>query len=149
MLKKKNKVNSLVLFDFDGTITNKDSFLDFIFFSTPKIKVIIGLLYTALLVAAYKLKLMARDRAKENVFSFFFKNMAEKKILDLGEAYCNSRINKILRKDALEALAVQQQLDREICIVTASASYWIKPWCDKNNYQLLCTGYETKAGKLT
>lgn len=149
MLKQTNKNNSLVLIDFDGTITNKDSFLEFIFFSNTIIKIILGSVYAIPFIIAYKLKLMKTDFAKQKIFSIFFKNTPEKNLIESGQQYCSKRLKKIFRQDALTTIAAHKQLNHTICIVTASASYWVKPWCNENNYQLICTQYETKSGKMT
>jgi len=149
MLKQTNKISSLVLIDFDGTITNKDSFLDFILFSNSITKLALRSIYAILFFIAYKLKLMENDPAKEKIFSIFFKNIPEKDLIESGEQYCRKKLQKILRKDAVETLHDHQRLEHTICIVTASAGYWVKPWCDENNYQLICTEYETGSGKMT
>ncbi|MEO6455016.1 MAG: HAD-IB family hydrolase [Ginsengibacter sp.] len=149
MLKQTNKAGSLVLIDFDGTITNKDSFLDFILFSSTIPKLVLRSIFALPFFIAYKLKLMESDPAKEKIFSTFFKNIPEKDLIVAGEQYCRKKLKKILRKNAIATLRDHQQLAHTICIVTASAGYWVKPWCDENNYQLICTGYQTQSGKMT
>ena len=62
-------------FDFDGTITSKDSFIEFIRFTHKPISFIIGFLYFSPILILMKLKLYSNFKAKQFVFSYFFKNM--------------------------------------------------------------------------
>ena len=149
MLKTENSSKSLVLIDFDGTITNKDSFLEFILFSNSTFKLVLNGAYAILFFLGYKLKLINANIAKEKIFTSFFKNISEKKLFELGEQFCAIHLKKILKKDAIEALKYHQQLGNTICVVTASPKYWVKPWCDKNNFLLICTEYKTELGKIT
>jgi len=139
----------LVLIDFDGTITNKDSFLDFIIYFQS----FSGLFFKALrslpTYLGYKLRMIGTDKAKEKIFSIFFKHRAESSLVERGEVYCDQGLLKILRKDALEQLEKYNSSEYTVCVVTASAKYWVQPWCDKYGYDLICTQYETRSGKMT
>jgi len=64
----------IAFFDFDGTITTKDSLLAFIFFRYGKWRTIVGLLLISPFYALHLLKLIPVQKAKEQVLKQFFKN---------------------------------------------------------------------------
>lgn len=149
MLKKTTLNNTLVLIDFDGTITNKDSFWEFIKFSTSFSRLILKLFEISPVISAYLFRLLNADSAKEKIFSAFFKGLDEKYLFEIGKKYCEKKIQKILRKDALQTLYNHKLLNHSICVVTASAKYWIQPWCKKHGFHLINTEYKIEKGKIT
>ena len=65
-------MNTIVAFDFDGTLTKIDSFHKFILFSKGKRRFYFGLLYIGLVSFFLNIKILKRHDAKQAVFSFFF-----------------------------------------------------------------------------
>ncbi|RQO30552.1 HAD-IB family hydrolase [Taibaiella sp. KBW10] len=149
MLNKKNPTDSIVFIDFDGTITNKDSFFEFILYSNSALKLITGSLAAAPVLLAYKLKLLNADKAKEKIFACFFSKRSEQDMIKAGAEYCRYKLHKILRKDALEAIEEHKNKHHLICVVTASAQYWVKPWCDALDLELICTEYQVIDGHIS
>ena len=63
----------IALFDFDGTITKEDSLIKFISFAVGEIKMLIGMVYLSPMLVGYKLKIIPNYKAKQYLFSYFFK----------------------------------------------------------------------------
>ena len=62
----------IVVFDFDGTLTTKDTLLEFIKFSHGKFSFYMGLLLNSPILIAYKLKIYPNWKAKQALFTYFF-----------------------------------------------------------------------------
>jgi hypothetical protein len=62
----------LLFFDFDGTITTKDTLLEFIKFSKGKLNFLSGFLIYSPFLVAYKLGIISNQSAKEKVLATFF-----------------------------------------------------------------------------
>ena len=139
----------LVLFDFDGTITFKDSFLDFLIFSFSKLKLIFGFFYLSPILLAFYIGLIKNDFAKECVYRFFFKGFTYDQLFFLGEQYVTYRIFKIFKKSGLEKLNWHKTLGHKIVIVTASAEFWIKPWTDEIGIDLVSTRLTVQNNLIT
>ena len=60
-------------FDFDGTVTTKDSLVDFIQYTVGKLSYYMGLFTLSPMLTAYTLKLIPNHIAKEKLMSHFFK----------------------------------------------------------------------------
>ena len=67
-------MNAIAFFDFDGTITTKDTLLEFIKFTKGTPSFLTGFLLNSPYLVAYKLNLIPNQRAKEKVMQYFFKN---------------------------------------------------------------------------
>lgn len=141
--------NRISFFDFDGTITTDDSFIMFIRFVKGNVKLIGGIIVLSPMLIAYKLKLIPNFKAKEIMFSYFFKSMNKTKFMQVAKEYSLSQIDTILRPKAMEKIAWHKEQGDKIVIVSASMECWLKPWCDKNHLELIATKLEIKEDVLT
>ena len=65
----------IAVFDFDGTVTTKDTLLEFIKFVRGPVSFYAGFLRYAPQLLAYKLGLYPNWKVKQQIFSHFFKGM--------------------------------------------------------------------------
>jgi len=138
----------LVLFDFDGTITTKDTFIEFIRFyhGTFKLASGFGLMFPVL--ALYKLKVIPNWKAKEIVLTWFFKGQDAERFNKICREFSSSVLPRLIRPAALAEIKKYEN-DAEIVVVSASAENWVSPWCAKNNLKVIATQLESIQGKLT
>ena len=139
----------IAFFDFDGTITTKDSFLSFLLFRYGKWRTFLGFLIISPFYAAYLLKLISVQTAKEKVFKRFFRNEG---VVEF-EAACNHFVEEVVpiieRPKAVLEIRKLQENGVEVVVISASAEQWLKPWCKKVGATLISTKLEIKNGKLT
>lgn len=121
---------TIAVFDFDGTITRKDSLLEFIKFSKGKRQFYFGFFLFSPLLIAMKLKLYPNWKAKQNLFSYFYKGISVEKFNDWGKEFC-FLIDKISRPKAIEALQEHKKRGDKTVIISASIENWVKPWAEK------------------
>ncbi len=141
--------HTIAAFDFDGTITTKDTLFDFIIFSKGRFKFILGIFTLLPILIFFKLKLIKNDVAKQRMFKYFFGSMPLTNFNQLGEAY-STRIDQILRKEAIEKIKWHQAQGHEVIIVSASIENWIKPWAEQMSIKtVLSTQAESVNGSLT
>jgi len=140
---------TLALFDFDGTITNKDSLVDFIQFSIGKPKYYLGLLYLSPMLFLYKLKVIPNYVAKQKLLKYFFKNWLITDFTQTTEFYSLHKLNAIIRPEALKKIQWHQEQGHTIVIVSASIQEWLKPWCNTHNLDLLSTELEVIGDKIS
>ena len=129
----------IALFDFDGTITTDDSLIRFIRYAVGDIKAAQGMVRLSPMLIAYKLKLIPNYKAKQRVISYFFKGMEEQQFKKLAEQYSLKHIDTMLRPKAMEKIAWHKEKGHKVVVVSASMECWLKPWCDKNELDLIAT----------
>jgi len=123
----------IAVFDFDGTITTKDTFIEFARFAVGDMAFIAGLIHFLPQLVAYMLHFYPNGRIKEKLFSYFFSGMAKKKFDMLCELFYRSKRDCILRGNA--CMAVRRHLSQGdvVLIVSASISNWIIPFARSLN----------------
>jgi phosphatidylglycerophosphatase C len=139
----------LSMFDFDGTITSGDSFINFIRFAVGDLKASWGIMILSPMLIAYKLKLIPNYKAKQLMLSYFFKGMNEKHFHKVAKEYSLKHIDTILRPKAIEKIAWHKEQGHKVVVVSASIECWLKPWCDHNGLDLIATRMEMKNGVVT
>lgn len=139
----------IAFFDFDGTITKKDSLLDFIRFYVGDINLLGGLIVLSPILILYKLKFIPNYKAKQFVLSWFFKNIKEDDFTKISKEYSLHHINTILKPKAIDKIKWHIDNGHKVVIVSASIESWIKPWCDKNNLDILATKLKFKNNIFT
>ena len=77
---------------------------------------------------AYKLGLLSNSRAKERLFSYFFKGIPEFAFQELGRQFA-TEIEKDVRPDVLAALRRRKAEGSRVYVVSASIEDWVAPWC--------------------
>ena len=139
-------MKKIYAFDFDGTLTTKDTLLEFIRFAKGTLAFGLGFLrYTHLLVLM-KLGFYPNWKAKQKVFAHFFKGMS----IDDFDALCQefaASSKHLLRPKGIEAINKAQSEGSEVLIVSASIDNWVQPFFA--NVKVLGTQIEVVDGKLT
>ena len=144
-------MRKIYAFDFDGTLTTKDTLLEFIRFAKGSGQMFRGFLLFSPLLLLMKLHLYPNWKAKQQLFSYFFKGMN----IDDFNALCTrfAEQNKhLLRPAGIEK--VRQAIEEEqatVLIISASIDNWVRPFFDEidKKIQVLGTQIETKEGCLT
>ena len=132
----------IYLFDFDGTISNRDSFFSFTFFS---LKILNYLKYWALITFLFCFR--SRTTLKE----IFFQNFKGYKVDKFNLLCLNFAEQEILKSIKNSFLVFLSAIDKssKIVVVSASINNYLKPWCDKMGFDLISTELEVKNGELT
>ena len=140
----------LYLFDFDGTISNKDSFGHFFLKSFGIKHVLIKLLLNAPILIFTFLTHQKKSKTKELITSILLKGKTLAEIEKLGEYYHLHHINEILRPNAIVMINKLKEDDsNNVWIVSASLDIWLKPFAKGLNVGLLCTEIEYEDAKFT
>jgi HAD superfamily hydrolase (TIGR01490 family) len=143
---------NLALFDFDGTLTKKDSLDEFLKYSVGKKKYFINMFRFLPYFILWQTKLMNNGVAKEHLFRIFFKGMDEELFKNKAKEFSLTKLDSIIKEERIKILREHQQNGDRVVIVSASMQCWLQPWCDKEGIELLCTHLkfedETFSGKF-
>lgn len=139
----------IAAFDFDGTITTRDTLFDFIRFYKGMPRMLAGLFLLAPVLVGFKLGFIKNSRAKEILFTHFFKGEKAERFDEVCAAY-SARIDEIVRPKALERIASHLEDNDTVIIVSASIDRWIIPWAKKTGLkEVIGTQIEVTDGKIT
>jgi phosphatidylglycerophosphatase C len=139
----------IAFFDFDGTITTKDTLLEFIKFCKGSFSFYFGFLLHTPYLVAYRLKIVSNQTAKEKILTHFFRDTP----VAVFEKYCSDFSKNILpeliRNKALQEIKRLQKNNVKVVVVSASPENWIQGWCSETGTELIASRLEIKNGKLT
>ncbi|MFY7788525.1 MAG: HAD-IB family hydrolase [Thermoflexibacteraceae bacterium] len=140
---------TLVLFDFDGTLTAKETLPEFIAYvyqgSKKYIKALLGLPFWLL----HKLGFISHQQAKRQLIKLYLANKPADWLEDVSLHFTYEKLPELLKTNALERLAWHLSQGHEVVVVSASMSLWLKEWCEQRNIRLIATELEVKNGFYT
>lgn len=139
----------IAFFDFDGTITTKDTLLEFIKFSKGRFRFYVGFAINSPWLIAFKLKLIPNQTAKEHILSWFFRGLDYADFQKKCDTFASDILPGLIRPKALEEIELLRQKNATIVIVSASPENWIRPWTGSNSIKLIATRLATKEETLT
>ncbi|WP_234665361.1 HAD-IB family hydrolase [Dyadobacter sp. CY261] len=139
----------IAVFDFDGTITNRDSFFLFLWYSQGLMSLLLKSILSIPTLTLYATKAMPNYQAKERIFSIFFGNLEMEKFERCCESF-RSILNSVIKPNAIQKIKWHQEMGHEVVILSASAENWIIPWAKGNGiYIVLATQLQVKDSRLT
>jgi len=139
----------LVLFDFDGTITGKDTLAEIMIYYRGSLRYRLGLIALAPILALYLLKLIPNWKAKQILLGWFFKGENEKIFNKRCTEFSLKVIPTLIRPKALEMINHYKATGATVAVVSASAENWVKPWCDRLGLTCLATKLEVSKQTVT
>ena len=140
----------VVVFDFDGTLTKKDTLVEFIKFACGKKRLYWGFLIHAPLLALMFMHLYPNYKTKQIIFSYFFKGWNYRLFAEKGRLFANI-ISTFQREEVVKIMNVHIAKGHRVYIVTASIEEWVRPWCERMAVSnIIATTIEVNTeGKIT
>ena len=143
-------VRGLALFDFDKTLSDRDSLFDFHCWHFGKFRVYTWALRHGMALAGCPLKWSDRGKVKETFLSYFWKGVPYEEFAEAARKYSLEYMPRILRSEALQALKEHRERGDRILIVSASLKEWLEPWGLSNEVDMILgTEMEVREGILT
>lgn len=140
---------SIAFFDFDGTITSKNTLPLIIQFQRGKWKMFTGFIVLLPILISYKLRLLSAEIAKEHIFKYFFENMP----FDIFQEKCDrfgiEILPGLIRPAALSVIQSHAKNGVRVIVVSASAENWISCWCQNAGVEYIGTKLEVVDKKMT
>ena len=122
---------AIAVFDFDGTLTSKDTLLEFIKYACGTGRFYLGFTCYSPIIVLMFLHLYPNWKAKEKIFAFFFKGWEYQKFKDYGEEF-SLKIENMKKENTMNKLYTHMEKSDTIYVITASILEWVLPWCKKN-----------------
>ena len=130
----------LVLFDFDHTLTQKDSFVKFLRFSTNGFMYFLFSLVLLPELVRYR-KSGDGERRKKKVLKKFYRGKSRAFLDELGERFVAKyyATDSNYKQDVWRKFQEHKENGDRIVVASASMDLWIRPWCELQNVEYVCT----------
>lgn len=138
-------------FDFDGTLTCRETLLPFLRYTLGAAAVARHALILSPTLAGYALGWIRNDVAKERVFTQCLAGMRTDELQLQGERFAMNVLPGLLRDEAMRRLAWHKQQDHRCVVISASLEAYVRPWALQAGFDdVIATHLEVKQdGRLT
>ena len=140
---------NLALFDFDGTITQREMFADFMSAAVSTRRMLAGGVLFGPMLAGYKLGLVSGNVIRASVVRFGFRGVRADKVHAAGRRFAVDVLPTAMRPDALERIRWHQQQGDRVVVVSGALDVYLTHWCKQHGLDLICSGLETRGDLLT
>jgi HAD superfamily hydrolase (TIGR01490 family) len=134
----------IAAFDFDGTITKRDTLISFLSFVAGKRQTAKKLLLSSPQIIGFLLNQVSRQKAKEAVLTRFFKGVPYHQLQEMGEAFAHSpALSRLIYPAALKRLEWHRSQKHRCILISASIDVYLKPWSIQQGFDdLICSTLE-------
>jgi len=126
-------------FDFDGTITQRDTFVPFLLLAFGPSKLALAFLVLSLEAVKVGLGTSDRDRFKSLLIARLFRGKSRQALCEAGELHAK-QIMQWLRPKALSRISWHRHRGDRLVLVSASMDFYLEPVARQLGFDdLLCT----------
>lgn len=140
---------SLVVFDFDGTITRGDSFLAFLWFANTWYIFLWKSIKLSPIWLGFRVGLISNERAKTRLVQLFFQGCPVEEVKQTAAVFTRDRLQKMPRPAAMKAIQSHQEAGHRVVILTATPEIILAPFCAQHELMLIGTLLEEQNGLYT
>ncbi len=140
---------NLALFDFDGTITTRDTFTPFLRFAVRRERILVGSVIFSPLMLGYRLRLVSGRTARPFVARFGFRGEEAAVVRQQGREYASEIIPGLVRRRAIERIEWHKRQGDVVVVVSGSLDVYLRCWCESTGVDVICTELEEHGGTLT
>lgn len=140
---------NLALFDFDGTITTRETMAAFMYRAVPAGRQAWGRLLLAPCVAGYKCGVVPGVSVRAAVVRVGFAGVALASVQAHGAAFADEALPPLLRPESMARIRWHQQQGDTVAVVSGGLDVYLAPWCRLHGLALVCSTLEHRDGRLT
>lgn len=144
-------LKTIAAFDFDGTLTYRDSLLSFLIFAVGPVRTILYLLLELPYLLGFCMGVISRQKVKEAVLTRFFLGESIEALKKKGESFAKNHLPSLVRPEGLERIIWHRNQGHRCILVSANLALYLEPWSKANGFDVcLATRLEvTSSGKVT
>lgn len=130
----------IAVFDLDGTITRRDTFLPFLLSFGIAQRRWIAILQLPFIVLAYVIGIQKDFAAKEKLLTIFLRNQEVKVVENHARQFAESWVHPRINFDVIERLRTHQRQGDRVLILSASPDVYVKEIAASLNIsEVICT----------
>lgn len=140
---------NLALFDFDGTLTVRETMPDFMHAAVAPTRLAIGKVVLAPLVIGYRAGWVSGNRVRAGIVDFGFRGVPETRLQAAGLAFANDVLSGVLRADAMARLQWHRERGDTVAVVSGGLDTYLSHWCAARGVEVICSRLESRDGRMT
>lgn len=140
---------NLALFDFDGTLTERELFGEFLQTVVPRRRWLWGRVVLAPVVVAYRLGWISGVTARRLIVRVALRGLDAAQFAEAGALFAAAVVPKTLRAEMMARLGAHQAAGDRIVVVSGAFHAVLEPWCRAQGVELLCSALAVESTLLT
>lgn len=142
-------MRDLALFDFDGTLTDAESYWPFLRMLVPPERLRSGRCRVAPWVVGYRLGLVSGVRVRTRIADAGLRGLHAAGYRDAALRFAREWIPARLRPDAIARLRWHRDRGDAVAVVSGGFDVYLEPWCVAEGLTVLCSALQVDGGHLT
>lgn len=119
----------IAAFDFDGTLTKRDTLVSFLRHIVGSWVWLVYLIKLLPILLAYRCGMRTRQQTKEGVLHQFIGGIQENQLFEWGASFAQSKVlSNLVKPTAMDRLRWHQQQGHRCILVSASLETYLIPW---------------------
>jgi HAD superfamily hydrolase (TIGR01490 family) len=141
---------SIAVFDFDGTLTVRDSMFPFLRMAATPYGFLRGMGRASPALVRHAVGLLSNQQAKETLLGLFLSGISTGELECLGRRFAREVIPGMLRQAAVQRLLWHIDQGHDVWLASASLEAYVRPWAESLGCSgALGTRLEAAGGLLT
>ena len=140
---------NLALFDFDGTLTTKETFAPFLRHAVPSMRRAWGSAVLAPLVPMYRRGWLSGSTMRGMATRVALCGLDETMVREAGMQFVREVVPGWLRPEAVAALRAHRDAGDRVIVVSAGFELLVAPWCESEGVECLASRLEVREGRFT
>ncbi len=142
-------------FDFDGTMTNRDTLFPFLSHVSGQLRFFRNFILLLPVLVGYKLGLIRNDLAKEQVFTRFFWGVKMDALKYKAAQFAAQQLPNLMRPEAMKRFEWHKKQGHRCILISASLDIYLQPWALIHGFDaVICSSLEVRSdgyisGKLS
>jgi HAD superfamily hydrolase (TIGR01490 family) len=139
----------LALFDFDGTLTTRETFPDFMRHAVARPRLLLGGVLLAPVVFGYRRGWVAGNPTRTSVVQVGLCGVDATRLRVKGAAFARDVLPGLLRPEAMARLAWHRERGDRVVVVSGGLDVYLVPWCAAQGVEVLCSVLAERDGRIT
>lgn len=130
-LVRQTKIDSkqiVAYFDFDGTLTNKDTLIPFLIYVVGSVRFSLKLYILLPILFAYWLKIITNELAKEKTITVLLKGYTAEYIEAMACKFAHDKLDHYIKPEIYAKLEYHLEHNHSICLVSANLAIYLRHW---------------------
>lgn len=145
-----NSHKTIAYFDFDGTISNKDTLIPFLIHSIGLIKFMILAPLLLPFLLCYATKIISNEKMKQITLTLMLKGYNLDKLEQKAESFANTKIDKYIKPSVFAKLEYHREHKHSLALVSANLAIFLRYWAKRHQLDfVVATEIAAVHGRVT
>lgn len=139
----------LALFDFDGTITARETMPDFVRAAVPPGRRVPGAILLAPVVLGYRRGWLSGTAVRDAVVRVAFTSAGTDRIRAAGQVFARDALPALVRPEAMARIDAHRRRGDAVVVVSGGLDLYLAPWAASHGLPLVCSTLDERDGRFT